>query len=71
MRQDDEERKYSHAEELNQPQSREINNPRISRRVEQSRMSQLQQDTLARDELEAGRQYEDRERQYRLKKRRE
>ena len=70
MRQDDEEREYSHAEELNQPQLREVSQ-RVSRRVEQSRIGPLQQDTLARDELEAERQYEDRERQYRLKRRRE
>ncbi len=68
MRQDDEEREYSHAEEL-QPQLREANQ-RIFRPVE-SRIEPLQQDILARDELEAERQYEDRERQYRLKKRRE
>ncbi len=70
MRQDDEEREYSHAEELNQPQLREVGQ-RIFRRAEQSRIEPLQQDILARDELEAERQYEDRERQYRLKKRRE
>ena len=70
MRQDDEEREYSHAEEINQPQLREVGQ-RIFRRAEQSRIEPLQQDILARDELEAERQYEDRERQYKLRRRRE